>query len=62
MLENSKYIEEIENQIQTINRQLQLNEVKNEEMRAKNLAIIQETEMIKSKQKDLIDVKRQLAD
>ena len=62
MLENSKYIEEIQNSIQTINRQLQLNSVKNEEMRAKNLAIIQETEMIKSKQKDLIDVKRQLAD
>jgi hypothetical protein len=40
MLENSKYIEEIENQIQTINRQLQLNEVKSEEMRAKNLAIL----------------------
>jgi hypothetical protein len=40
MLENSKYIEEIQNSIQTINRQLQLNSVKNEEMRAKNLAII----------------------
>ncbi len=62
MLENSKYIEEIQNSIQTINRQLQLNSVKNEEMRAKNLAIIQETEMIKSKQKDLIDVKRKLVD